>query len=241
MQKFIKDDRSIIVAADVPDSSTLIRLAQATTGIPKIGGFKFGITQGLEGLKSAIHTFHSIPGHAETVVIYDHQKAGNDIPDMGEKFAKKLKSAGVDVAILFPFTGPATQRAWTEACFSEGLQVMTGGIMTHPQFLRSEGGYISDDAPERIFQLACVLGVHHFVVPGNKPLWVQKLRDILIAELGEDNFSLSAPGFITQGGDISECGQIAGKIFYPIVGSGIYAKETPEAMRNAALSITKRL
>ena len=241
MKKFTKDDRSLIVAADVSDSPALIRLAQATAGIPKIGGFKFGIEQGLDGLKSAIYTLHSIPGHEKTTVIYDHQKAGNDIPDMGEKFAKKLKSAGVDVAILFPFTGPATQRAWTEACFNEGLQVMTGGIMTHPHFLKTEGGYISDDAPERIFQLACALGVHHFVVPGNKPLWVRKLREILVNELGEDEFTLSAPGFITQGGDISECGKIAGKRFYPIVGSGIYAKETLEAMRNAALNITKRL
>lgn len=241
MEKFIEDDRSIIVAADVPNTAALVRLARATTGISKIKGFKFGIELGLDGLKQEISILRSISGHENIKIIYDHQKAGNDIPEMGEKFARKLKSAGVDVAILFPFAGPTTQRAWTEACFEEGLQVMVGGVMTHPEFLKSEGGYIDDDTPERIFELACELGVHHFVVPGNKLFWVKKLRKILIDKLGEDEFTLSAPGFITQGGEVSECGELAGKMFYPIVGRGIYAKKTPEEMHAAAVEITRNL
>jgi hypothetical protein len=113
--------------------------------------------------------------------------------------------------------------------------------MTHPKVLVSEGGYIADEAPERIFRLAAKLGVRHFVVPGNKLRWVQKLRAILVEELGEGNFTLYAPGFITQGGDLSECGLVAGKEFHGIVGSGIYNKETVEAMRAAALQCTSQL
>lgn len=241
MKRFIKANKSIIVAADVPGKKSLIRLAKATAGVDGVGGFKFGITQGLNGLAEAIDSVKNIEGHENTSIIYDHQKAGNDIPDMGAKFARTLRKAGVDVAILFPFTGPATQEAWTRACIDEGLQVMTGGIMTHPQFLVSEGGYIDDDAPLQIYRLACDLGVEHFVVPGNKPDWVTRIRGVLEDNIGVGNFSLSAPGFITQGGDISECGRIAGDIFYPIVGGGIYNHKTKSEMKTAACKLAKGL
>jgi len=171
-------------------------------------------------------------------IIYDHQKAGNDIPDMGKGFAEDLKDAGVTAVILFPFTGPTTQEVWTKACLGVGLQVLTGGMMTHPKFLVSEGGYIADKSVERIFRLACQLGVQHFVVPGNKLDWVKRIRGWLIKELGEGNFVLYAPGFITQKGDISECGRIAGKEWHAIVGSAIYEAKD---MREAAIAITRQI
>ena len=176
--------------------------------------------------------------YGKTVIIYDHQKAGNDIPDMGKGFSKDLKEAGVDAAILFPFAGPETQTIWTNECFEAGLQVLTGGIMTHPKFLVSEGGYIADDVPERIFRLACELGVNHFIVPGNKLHWVMKLRSLVVNELGEGNYTLSAPGFLTQGGDISECAKSAGDNWHAIVGSGIYKADD---IHQAAINITKQI
>lgn len=239
-QRIIEASRSVIVAADVYELKDLMTLLRATADISGISAFKPGITLGLDGLLEATRMI-KLESDGRLKVIYDHQKAGNDIPEMGEKFAKKLVDAGVDAAILFPFTGPATQEAWTNACFSAGLQVLTGGIMTHPKFLVSEGGYIADEAPEAIFRLAAKLGVRHFVVPGNKLGWVQKLRAILVEELGEGNFVLYAPGFITQGGDLSECGLVAGKEFHGIVGSGIYNKDTVDAMRVAALRCTSQL
>jgi len=33
-------------------------------------------------------------------------------------------------------------------------RVLVGGHMTQPEFLVSEGGFIADDAPERIFKIA---------------------------------------------------------------------------------------
>jgi len=156
----------------------------------------------------------------------------------GKGFAEDLKKAGVSAVILFPFAGPETQTVWTKACFEAGLQVLTGGIMTHPKFLVSEGGYIADEAPERIFRLACELGVNHFVVPGNKLDWVRKLRNVLIEVLGEGNYALLAPGFIAQNGDISECGAVAGDNWHAIVGSGIYKAEN---IREAATMITKQI
>jgi hypothetical protein len=141
---------------------------------------------------------------------------------MGGQFAKMLKRAGVDAAILFPHSGPATQWEWTKACQGEGLRILVGLAMTHSQFLVSEGGYISDDAPVRAFELACAQGVTDFVVPGTKLAWVTKLRGVLDEKLGHGEYDLYAPGFISQGGDISECARAAGLRFHAIVGSALY-------------------
>ena len=244
MKRIIKAKRSVIIATDVPDAESLQKLVLAVKDVSGIGGFKLGFELGLQNLSSMAAIIRSNFSNRDVLTIYDHQKAGNDIPNMGINFARTLKKADVDAAILFPFTGPATQEKWTKSCFDAGLQVLTGGIMTHPKCLVSEGGYIADEAPERIFRLACKLGVRHFVVPGNKIGWVVKLRVILVEELGEGNFVLYAPGFITQKGDISECGRAAGDNWHAIVGSAIYGKgefNSFEDMRKAAIAVTSQI
>lgn len=238
--RIISAKRSVIPAADIDSIKALLALSQAVNGVEGIEAVKIGLDLMIPyGVPQTVETIKGAMPDAK--VIFDYQKAGNDIPAMGVKFAKGLKSAGVDAAIIFPFAGPVTQKAWTEALFGEGLRVLTGGIMTHPEFVVSEGGYIADEAVERIYRLACQLGVQHFVVPGNKIKWVKKIRKWLVEELGEGNFVLYAPGFIDQGGSITECGQAAGEEFHGIVGGGIYKKGTVEAMRAAAIQCTQEI
>jgi orotidine-5'-phosphate decarboxylase len=226
-ERIIPSKKSVIVAADVLNIRDFRKLAMGTIGVPGISAIKFGFTLGLDGIKRAVDVVHNInAGITSCLSLYDHQKAGNDIPAMGAKFAWKLKKAGIDAVILFPFTGPVTQTEWTKACQGEGLKVITGGIMTHQQFLVSEGGYIADDAPERIYTLAAdKLGVRHFVVPGNKLHWVQKIKTLLDELLGPGMYVLYGPGFVKQGGDVTECGRIAGDEFHAIIGSAIYGSD----------------
>ncbi len=237
MQKFIKLSKSIIVAADVSSLRALKNLASEIKGVPGIGGFKIGFRIAFKDVMTAVHIIKNAYG-PDAVIIYDHQKAGNDIPALGKGFADDLKKAGVNAVILFPFAGPETQTIWTKACFEVGLPVITGGIMTHPKFLVSEGGYVADEAPERIFRLACELGVNHFVVPANKLNWVKKLRNLLIKILGEGNYTLLAPGFISQKGDISKFGAVAGNNWHAIVGSAIYQADN---IKKAAMMIAKQI
>ncbi|MES2202853.1 MAG: hypothetical protein V4474_00785 [Patescibacteria group bacterium] len=241
-KRLIAADRSIMIAADVPTIAAAKLLASVGLTNTGVSSYKVGFQLGLKGLEGVVQSIRHSAGH--TVVIYDHQKAGNDIPDMGAKLASQLKIFGVDAVILFPFTGPDVQREWTKACKGEGLHVLVGGMMTHDRFLVSEGGYIDNDTPERIYKSAIEQEVTDFVMPGTKLEWVQKICQWLEHGLGHGNYDAYAPGFISQGGDITKCGKAAGPRFHAIVGSAIYGKNqlaSLEQMRAAAFQCTSSL
>jgi len=235
-ERLIKEDRAVVVAADVETLEDLEELVRDTCDVKGIGGYKVGsilaIRYGLTEIVDAIRKYTSLP------IIYDHQKGGTDIPQLGEKFAKVVAESGVNGVILFPFGGAATEREWIKACRNAGLIVLVGGHMTQKEFLFSEGGFIADLAPEKIYEIAAELKVRNFVVPGNKVEFVNKYRQLLEKHLGAGNFALWAPGFITQGGVITEYALAAGPIWRAIVGSAIYEAKDK---RKAAEIITSNL
>jgi orotidine-5'-phosphate decarboxylase len=174
--------------------------------------------------------------YTDKPLIYDHQKAATDIPDTGESFAKICKSSGVDAVILFPQAGPETERAWIDFARNEELEVIVGGLMTHKKYVRSEGGYIADDAVVEMYEKAAGLGINDYVVPGNNPEAIRKIRAMLEREHSHPVFY--SPGFVSQGGRVEESVKAAGDRFHAIVGRGIYGAAD---MRKAAESFCKDL
>lgn len=218
-ERLIPRDKSVIVAADV-EAIKFPELVRATCLVEGIGGYKVGFELALEqGLPKTVSIVRE---HTDLPVIYDHQKAGNDIPATGMNFARVCKKSGIDAIILFPFTSPVTELQWIKESQDAGLTVLVGGHMTHEQFLESEGGFIANDSPDRIYTIAAENGVRDFVVPGNKVEYVEQYHTLLEGILGADNFTLYAPGFITQKGEISEFAKAAGEKWHAIVGSAIY-------------------
>lgn len=239
MEKLIGKQKSVIPACDVADLVKLGELAAATGNLPGIGAYKVGLELAIPfGLGRVVETIRK---YSQLPIIYDHQKGGTDIPDLGPKFAKAVKSSGADAVILFPFGGGATEEKWIESCQEEGLVVLVGGHMTQDRFLASEGGFIADTGPALIYELAAGKAVTDFIVPGNKAPFVLRYREFLEEKVGAGNFTLYAPGFISQGGDISETGQVAGDNWHAIVGGAIYKKEGIEAMHQAALEVTSQI
>jgi len=230
----IKLDKSIIPACDVDTIEDYKKLVSATHHVEGIGGYKIGfslaLTYGLPMLVEETRKFTDLP------LIYDHQKAATDIPDTGDSFAKVCKRAGVDAIILFPQSGPATEEAWIKAAQKEKLGVIVGGEMTHPKYKKSEGGYISDEALNDIYINAAKNNVTNFVVPGNKPDRIKHYRDLLTSNSVEPVFY--APGFVAQGGEISDAAKAAGDKWHAIVGRGIYAAKD---MTAAAKEMTSKL
>ena len=94
---YLKLKRSIIPACDVPNLKLLDKLVKETCNVKGIGGYKIGFELVIPfGIKEVIKTIRK---HTKLPIMYDHQKAGTDIPEMGDKFMKAIK--GVDSVILF--------------------------------------------------------------------------------------------------------------------------------------------
>lgn len=247
MGKIIELDKSVIPACDVDTIYQLERIVGNTKDVKYIKAYKIGFNlvfaHGLPAVVEAVKDIRS-----DAVVIYDHQKGGTDIPDMGKKFANRMKEAGVDAAILFPMAGPETQKAWTEALLEKDIGVLIGGEMTHKGYKHVDGGYIHDEAPEEMYVNGAECGVTDFVVPGNKPEVIELFRDILINECGIDPV-FYAPGFVAQLGKITDAAKVAGDRWHAIAGRGIYnpnKKEnlddvTSEEITNAAKELTSQL
>lgn len=213
----IAQDQSIIPACDVT-AEKYEALLKATADLPIIGGYKIGFMLGLSiGLPKAAEIARR---YTTKPLIYDHQKAGTDIPDTGKPFAKICKRAGIDAIILFPQAGPATERAWIEAGKEEGLGVIVGGIMTHKSYTRGDGGWLADEAVIEIYLEAARAGITDFVVPGTKPQVISKVSNML-RHVGVDP-AFYAPGIGAQGGELSQAAKAAGKRFHAIVGRALY-------------------
>lgn len=234
MGKIIQREKSVIPACDMRVAQ-YIDLVVNTAEVEGIGGYKVGFFLGLGyGLDRVVGVTREI---TDKPIIYDHQKGGTDIPDTGKNFAKVCKEAGVDAIILFPQSGPETERAWIEAAFEQDLGVIVGGLMTHPKYVRSEGGYISNEAILEMYNLAAALGVKDFVVPGNRPRDIREIKSMLENKVGIEP-TFYAPGFIKQGGEISDTARVAGDNWHAIVGRGIYEAQD---MKQAAIDLTSKL
>lgn len=229
----IDQAKSIIPACDC-EVELYEKLVKETADLPGIGGYKIGFVLGLTiGLPRAVEIARR---YTDKPLIYDHQKAGTDIPDTGRHFARLCKAAGINAVILFPQAGPETERAWIDFARAEELEVIVGGLMTHKKYVRSEGGYIADEAIVEIYERAAGLGVNDYVVPGNNPEAIRKIRLMLEREHSHPVFY--SPGFVAQGGTIADAVAAAGDHYHAFVGRGIYEAKD---MRAAASELCKHL
>jgi orotidine-5'-phosphate decarboxylase len=232
MGDIIKRDRSVIPACDVASLEHFEEIVEKTCSVSGIGGYKVGFELSIRyGLPQVVETTRK---YTDLPIIYDHQKAATDIPDVGAKFAAACKEAKVDAVILFPFAGPATEKTWIMTCQEAKLKVIVGGEMTHSMFKKSEGGFIDDASVEEIYKSAAKLKVRDFVVPGNKVDRIKFYRDLL---KGVSPVFYS-PGLIAQGGGITEAARAAGERWHAIVGRALYQAQD---ITETAKELTKEL
>ena len=227
----IKLKKSIIPSCDVDSIEKLKELVKSTCSVRNVGAYKFGfelaIPFGMEKVVKTIKKITNLP------IIYDHQKAGTDIPEMGEKFMKACKM--VDAVIIFPQAGPETEAAWIKAAQQSKMPIIVGGEMTHAAYLKEAGGFLDDDAPKRMYEIAASMGVNDFVIPGNK--FEKSMQYVEIIKNKIKNPVFYSPGLIMQGGNISD---LAKKLesWHAIVGRAIYEAKD---MRKAAEELAKNL
>jgi len=209
--------RGIIPALDVPTLDAAEFIVRHTTKTNGIVAYKVGKLLGLTyGLPKVIDRLSRLTRH---LLIYDDQKSPNDIPAQAREFVDICSAANVDTLIGFPHSGPAVMEAFLDQCQKREIEPIIGLHMTHPKFLVSEGGWIADDGPKRAFEIAIQMGVTNFVVPGTKPSYVADYYKFLSSKVNPQELRLFAPGFVAQGGSITECAQVAGECWCAIVGT----------------------
>ncbi len=229
--QLIRQSKSIIPSCDVDSIEKLKKLVRETCDVKGVSAYKIGfeiiIPFGMEKVAETIRKITNKP------IIYDHQKAATDIPEMGSKFVTACKLA--DSVIFFPQAGPETEKAWILAAQKAKMHVIVGGEMTHPAYLREAGGFIENDAPKKIYEIAASLGIADFVVPGNKPGKVLIYKKIVESKIKNPVFY--SPGLVTQGGDITGIAQKLER-WHAIVGRAIYeAKDMKKAAEEMALKL----
>lgn len=209
----------IIPACDVDSIERFREIVKSTCNVKGVVGYKIGFTLVLRyGLKRVVKEALKL---TELPIIYDHQKAGTDIPELGATFASICSEAGIQGVIIFPQAGPQTEEAYIKALFAENLTPIVGGEMTHPKYLARDGGFIKTFAPREMYRLAANLGVEYFILPGNKPEMLRHYDRILSRFNINPKYCL--PGIGRQGGDIkSAFTALRGREVYVIIGSGIY-------------------
>jgi orotidine-5'-phosphate decarboxylase len=222
MPKKFHRNYGVIPACDVETLEEFKALVDATADVEGVVAYKIGcilgLTYGLPELVKAAKQYSDLP------IIFDHQKAGTDIPQLGDKFAEVCKVAGVDGVILFPQAGPETEMAFIKAVMDRGLIAIIGGEMTHAGYLAKDGGFIRDDAPQNMYEVGAKAGVEHFVVPGNKQEIIEKYVSYLSTVIEFPKFLM--PGIGRQGGDIATAfAGTGGQSAYAIIGSGIYQQK----------------
>ncbi|MEK6760860.1 MAG: hypothetical protein AABX93_02970 [Nanoarchaeota archaeon] len=254
----------IIIDGEVSLLEDFENLHKKTADMPKVAGYKLGPGLTLGNLTEIYERIISSNGKNgnKKKFIWDGQKSGTDIdnPKIANNLMKRLKRFDFDAVILFPLSGPAAQYVWTKSAQEHELEVIVGGEMTHLRFLegdfknskerdysailkemlgRDVSGYIRNTAPEDIYEIAAKMSVTSFVVPGNKPEKIEYYAK-LIKKFGVKNPSFYSPGFITQGGEISEAAKAVGKnaTLYAIVGRAIYEAQD---IRQATLDLANKI
>jgi orotidine-5'-phosphate decarboxylase len=218
-------DYGIIPALDLDSVDAIRRLVEQTCEVEGVVGYKLGVAGALRlGLTSAVQSIREI---THLPILYDHQKAGLDIPDMAKKFCAICKEAGVDALVLFPLAGPKAVEEFVVHTKLQGMCPIVGGDFPMAEYKWNGGGYVANDGPERIREKAVILGVRDFIVPGRDVSEVRRVSETLSARIGKPKLYITGIG--AMGGSIKDTFAAAPESScYAIVGRAVYASENPK-------------
>lgn len=222
----LRTTHGIIPALDMDSADQVRRVVESTTGIEGVVAYKLGLTMVLRlGLAEAVRRLKEV---TDLPILYDHQKAGPDVPDMAAKFCRLCAEAGADGLILFPLAGPRAVDGFVGGALDNGLLPVVGGDLPLADYNASGGGYVVDDALDHIFRRALDLGARHFIVPGNTADKIRHHAGWLRRAI--DRPQLVIPGIGALGGSIEDCFAAAeGCNAYAVVGRAIYGADDPTA------------
>lgn len=165
MAKMLKGEMGIVPALDIDSHDQLELVVRETSKRAGVAGYKLGLTSVMRfGLKESMRRLRDL---TDLPILYDHQKAGPDMPDMAVKYTAMCKDADVDGLILFPVAGPTAVDGFVGEAVRAGIVPVVGGEIPVPDYGVSGGGYMLDDVLDRILARAVTNNANHFVLPAH--------------------------------------------------------------------------
>jgi orotidine-5'-phosphate decarboxylase len=190
----------IVPALDLQTVDELRRVVRETCQVEGIVEYKLGLQAVLHiGLFQAVDAVREL---TDLPIVYDHQKAGADMPDSAAGFAEICSHTDIEGLIIFPVAGPTAVREFVGNSLAHGLQPVVGGHIPVPDYGISGGGYMADDALERIIALAAETGASRFVLPANDPARIERTTKWLLDTVADPVLYLTGIGPL--GGSITE-------------------------------------
>ena len=220
-------------ALDLETLDDLKRIVAETSTLDGVIEYKLGMHAVLHiGLFAAVKAIRKI---TDKPLIYDHQKAGADMPDSAGGFVRICRETGIDGLILFPVAGPTAVHNFVSHSLAAGLDPVVGGHIPVPDYAISGGGYLADDAVDRIMTLAAELGARRFVLPASEPDNIRRRSRWLLDNVNTPTLYLTGIGPL--GGSIAESFSAAKGIprLRAVVGRAICAADDPAAAATALI------
>ncbi len=213
----------VVPSLDLDSVESLFNVIEQTCKVPGITEYKLGggpLRIALDEVVKRIRDITDIP------ILYDHQKAGMDMPDNAKPYVEKCHEAGVDGLLLFPVAGPEAVRQFVGRTIDAGMIPVAGGDILLPDYAISDGGFVADDAWERIVEIAGGIGGRHFVMPAKRDKVESRTR--WLCEI-VDQPVIYIVGFGPLGGRIDEAFAAAkgAPALRAIVGRSICAQPDP--------------
>ncbi len=200
MGKRLQGDLGIVPALDIDSHEHLEFVVRATAKRRGIAGYKLGLTSVLRfGLAESVRRLR---GMTDLPILYDHQKAGPDMPDMAKKYTAMCQEAEVDGLILFPVAGPTAVDSFVGEAIRADLFPVVGGEIPVPDYGVSGGGYMLDDALDRILVRAVANKADHFVLPAHDKVKIERWSKWIAANVKDPLVMMT--GFGSLGGTIEE-------------------------------------
>lgn len=204
----LKKEPGIMVAYDMEDAASAIRMAEELSGAE--GNFAIKIGRPLE-MQTGKEIISRIKDATDIPIVYDGKIA--DIPYISAKIAEIAYDAGADAVIMHAFVGMDAVR---EVVNLRKGDVITVIEMTHPGSVE----YL-EPVSEKLIRKTSEIGVDGVVLPATRPGRVRQLSELLDGET-----YIISPGIRAQGAEPGDA--IINGSDYEVVGRAIYQSENPK-------------
>lgn len=219
----LEHERGIVPALDMSRLSDAKEFIIDVDDAGKLTAYKVGST--LASDKGHHTTALQLKRVTSKPLIYDHQKFGSDTPNTVRNQLETFKE--YDAVIAFPFGGSETRQAISDYARDLDIDILWGGVMTQPGFHSKEGGYVHYTAIGNVYRECADEGWNMYVLPATRPNVSRAIRKAVESRVDPDKVMHFAPGWVTQGGDMSEADEIVGPRAQLIKGRSLIGAENP--------------